>query len=360
MALPTVTAQAGPSSEPAGVVYTADNATGTNHILEFIRKANGTLEAPTVVATGGAGTGASLGNQGGVLLTSDGRWLIVANAGSDDISVFAATDSGLQLTDRVGSQGQLPISLTLHGDLLYVLNAGGEAGGTDSIAGFVFAFGHLFPLPGATSALSANNTDPAEISFTSDGDTLVVTEKGTGLIDTFTVDDLGIASLAKTYSSPAPPPYGFAAGKDDRIYVTQAAGGAGNPGASSVSSYNVRADGRLDPISVSVPTFQTAACWLVLSRGEQFAYAANTPNDSVSSFRVRNNGRLELLKSKAALPGAGSHPAEMGVSLNDQFLYTLNGNGSISAYRITSFDGILTPAAQVSGLPTTLNGLAVR
>ena len=85
------------------------------------------------------------------------------------------------------------ISLTLHGDLPYALNAGGEAGGTDSLAGFVFAYGHLFPIPGATSALSRTDTDPAEVSFTSDGETLVVTEKGTGLIDTFTVGDDGLA-----------------------------------------------------------------------------------------------------------------------------------------------------------------------
>jgi hypothetical protein len=85
------------------------------------------------------------------------------------------------------------ISLTLHGDLPYALNAGGEAGGTDSLAGFVFAYGHLFPIPGATSALSGTDTDPAEVSFTSEGETLVVTEKGTGLIDTFTVGDDGLA-----------------------------------------------------------------------------------------------------------------------------------------------------------------------
>jgi len=50
-----------------------------------------------------------------------------------------------------------------------------------------------FRSQGATSALSGTNTAPAEVSFTSEGETLVVTEKGTGLIDTFTVGDDGLA-----------------------------------------------------------------------------------------------------------------------------------------------------------------------
>jgi 6-phosphogluconolactonase (cycloisomerase 2 family) len=66
------------------------------------------------------------------------------------------------------------------------------------------------------------------------------------------------------------------------------------------------------------------------------------------------------LESTAALPGTGTLPAEMGVSVDNRFLYTLNGNGSINAYHINSFDGDLISASKISGLPTTINGLAVR
>lgn len=344
-----------------GALYTMDNAVGTNHVWAFARAANGSLGTPAVVSTGGAGTGSALENQGAVRLSRDGRWLVVCNAGSDELSVFSVSAQGLTLTDKVGSQGQMPISIALHGDLLYVLNAGGEvAGGSDSIAGFVFAYGHLFPLPGAVCGLSSSNTAPAEIAFTSDGKTLVVTEKGTGLIDTFTVSDGGIATLAKTYSSPAPPPYGFAVGRGDRIFVAQAAGGASNPGASSVSSYLVGSDGSLETISGSVATHQTAACWLALAHDQRFAYTANTPNDSVSSFWVGRDGSLQLLKSQAALPGTGSHPADMGLTLDDRFLYTVNGNGSISGFAVDPFDGSLRPASSAIALPATINGVAVR
>ena len=345
---------------PKGAVYTMDNAGGANHVWAFTRAANGALGTPTIVATGGAGTGTALGNQGAIQLSRDGHWLVVCNAGSDELSVFYVTDQGLTLTDKVSSQGRQPISITLHDDLLYVLNAGGEAGGADSIAGFVLAYGHLFPLPGATSGLSGPNTGPAEVAFTQDGSTLVVTEKGTGLIDTFLVGDDGVAEGAKMFSSPAPPPYGFAAGIDNRIFVTQAAGGGGNPGASSVSSYQVQDDGSLRTISDSVATHQTAACWLVLTSDQRFAYAANTPNDSLSSFSVVPNGKLQLLQSRAALPGTGSHPGEMGLSANNRFLYALDGNGTISAFSVNLFNGSLQATSSTTGLPTTVNGMAVR
>lgn len=345
-----------------GAVYTMDNAAGGNHVWAFGRRANGSLTAPAVVPTGGLGTGNALGNQGGVLLSRSGRWLFVCNAGSDEISVFAATPQGLTLTDKVSAEGHRPISLALHGHLLYVLNAGGADGsGKDTIAGFVFAFGQLQPLPGAVQDLSADNTAPAQIAFTRDGEALVVTEKATGLIDTFTVGDDGLIDGQRTFPSPAPPPFGFAAGRQDRLFVTEANGGAGNPGGGSVSAYEVQEDGSLAAISVSVPTLQTAACWLVLTRNERFAFTANTPSDSLSSFIVRHDGSLHLLKSEAGLTGVGSRPVDMALSVGNRFLYTLNsGNGTVGAFAVNTQNGSLHPLAGAAGLPVTANGLAAR
>lgn len=57
-------------------------------VLAFRRGADGALEQAGGYPTGGAGLGAAhLGSQGSVILTTDGRHLLVTNAGSDDISV---------------------------------------------------------------------------------------------------------------------------------------------------------------------------------------------------------------------------------------------------------------------------------
>ncbi len=351
-----------PDRDGRGGVYTMDNSPGGNNVWAFGRREDGSLSSPRLFATGGLGTGSGLGNQGSVILSPDGRWLFVCNAGSDEISVFKVTPHGLTLADKVQSQGQRPISLALHRNLLYVLNAGGAIpNGADNIAGFLFVHGELLPLPEATHALSASNTGPAQVAFTRDGDYLVVTEKGTALIDVFSLSCDGAVTGMKSFSSPAPPPFGFDTGAFDRIFVTQAAGGAGNPGASSVSSYEITPDGDLQVISDSVATRQTAACWLVLTRNEKFAYTANTPNDSISSFRVGRDGQLELLNSVAASTGTGSGPVDMALSVNNRFLYSLNpGNGTIGSFRLNAKTGSLEPVAAGGTIPKSANGLAAQ
>ena len=72
-----------------GAVYVASNEATGNRILQFLRDEHGVLAAAGSFSTGGVGTGTGLGNQGGVVLTESGEWLLVVNAGSDDISVFA-------------------------------------------------------------------------------------------------------------------------------------------------------------------------------------------------------------------------------------------------------------------------------
>src|SRR5262249_51950197 len=144
--------------------------------------------------TGGSGTGAPQGlpSQASVLLSHDGRWLFVCNAGSSEVSVLRISPGGLTVTDKVASGGRMPVSLALRHNLLYVLNAGGLVGSNDNITGFIFADGNLVPLPGSTHALSADNTGPAEVSFSREGDALIVTERLTSLIDTFVVGEDGL------------------------------------------------------------------------------------------------------------------------------------------------------------------------
>jgi 6-phosphogluconolactonase (cycloisomerase 2 family) len=346
------------ANHSTGAVYTMDNAVGGNHVWAFPRNHDGSLLSPTAYATHGLGTGGSLSSQGSVALSRDGHWLFVCNPGSDEISLLGVTPRGLVLTDTVPSSGHLPVSLTVHGNLLYVLNAGGETGEQDNLAGFVFAGGKLWHLPGATYSLSSSNTAPAEVAFTLDGEHLVVTEKGPGIIDTYAVENEGYVEDHKTFISPNPPPYGFAVGRQDRIFVTQAAGGASATGASSVSSYEVGEWGNLEVISGSVATHQTAACWMAISPDQHFAYSANTPNASISSFQVAPSGSLTLLQSQAATTGANG-PADMAFSADGNYLYSLEpGNGAIGAFSVNPGTGALIPLTPAESLPTSVNGLA--
>jgi len=175
-----------------GAVYTMTNSKQGNEVLVFDRSADGSLSPAGAFETEGLGTGGGLGNQGAVLLTSDNQWLYVVNAGSNTISVFRVKPGALELMGSVDSGGMQPVSLTVDGDLLYVLNAGGAVDAEDNITGFMIEpDGMLQPLAGSTRPLSAADTSPAQIGFSTDGNVLVVAEKDTSKIDTYVVDDDG-------------------------------------------------------------------------------------------------------------------------------------------------------------------------
>jgi len=347
--------------DAVGAVYTMTNAVEGNSVLVFERNKIGLLEPNGEFPTEGLGTGAGLGNQGAVILDPANRWLFVANPGSDDISVFTVLEDGLALIDRVGANGEQPISLTYSHNLLYVLNAGGSVGGVDSISGFrVGADGKLNAIDGSTRPLSADSTAPAQIQFNSDGDVLVVTEKATDTIDTYTLDEAGVPGDPIPQASAGMTPFGFAFGKRDQLFVSEAAGGA--PDQSALSSYVLQADGSLELVSASAPTTETAACWVVVSNDGRVAYTTNAGSGSVSAFAIDFDGEISLLdrNGKAGRTGRDSAPIDMALSNDGRNLYTLNsGNASIGVFRVDRRGG-LQRLRTLRDLPITLNGLAAR
>ena len=167
-----------------GAVYAMTNHAAGNQVVVYSRAPDGQLALKGYVDTGGLGTSRiRLSSQGPVVLSPDNRWLYVVNVGSDDLSVFRVVRDGLRLVQVVPSGGDMPNSVTVHGDLVYVLNNGGL--GLGNITGFRQApDGTLRQLPGSSRPLSAAGAVPAQVSFSPDGGTLVVTEKATNLIDT--------------------------------------------------------------------------------------------------------------------------------------------------------------------------------
>ncbi len=223
-----------------GAVYTMSNAPDRNRVLIFDRLADGRLVRAGAVSTGGSGTGGGLGNQGGLVLTGNEKWLLAVNAGSNSLSVLAVHRRGLRLVEVQPSGGIRPVSVTEHRGLVYVLNAG-----SDSITGFTLGRdGRLRPLDGSDRLLSGVGTDPAQVEFTPHGDALVVTEKATNKIVTFEIGRDGLPGDARVQDSNGQTPFGFAFGKRDQLFVSEAFGGAEN--ASATSSYEIDRQGISD------------------------------------------------------------------------------------------------------------------
>ena len=333
-------------------VYTMSNGTDGNAVLAF-RQHGDTLVPAGSFPTGGKGSGGGLGNQGALAFSDDGDALLVVNPGSHDISVFEINGRYLKLVDRVPSGGTSPISIATHEDYVYVLNAGGQG----NIAGFELTqHNKLKPIAGSNQPLSGANTAPAQISFNLSGDTLVVTEKATHIIDTYAVDEDGVASAPVSQKSNGQTPFGFSFTPRGVLVVSEAFGGA--PNASAVSSYRLR-DGQLNVRSGSIGTTQSAACWIVITKNGKFAYASNTGSNNISSYRVGSAGRLTLQEAVATPTGAG--PIDMALNKNSRFLYVLNaGSDSLEVFRVNRWNGRLTQGTGVSGLPNGANGLVAR
>ncbi len=320
--LPFVPAASAESQE--GAVYVASNEATGNRILQFHGDEHGALTLAGSFSTGGVGTGTGLGNQGGVVLTDDGQWLLVVNAGSNDISVFAVDSDAdsPRLVGRRASGGQRPISIASKHGFVYVLNAGGAVGAADNISGFrLMGRGRLVPIQGSTASLSTANTGPAEIHFGLDDDALFVTEKNTNRIDAFQLDEVGAIRSLLTFSSTGVTPFGFSVSRiADAILVSNAAGGAAN--ASSLTSYRFD-DGALSVLAGPAPTNQSAACWVVTTRSGRFAYTTNTGSGSVSGYSIAANGAPTLLNSDGITAVTGQGPIDAGFRFGGGFLFVV-------------------------------------
>lgn len=342
------------AEDSPGAVFTLSNAADSNRIVSYARDGHGRLQAQASYPTGGRGLGANLGSQGALALSSNGRWLLAVNAGSHDVSVFSVRHDSLVLTDVVPSGGRRPISVTIADNLVYVLNAGGAAGANDTIAGFYLSErGRLLALPGSVRPLSAGDVGPAQISFGLRGDVVIVSEKTTGRLCGFPIDDQGRAGPAVTTLSSGAVPFGFGSSSRGFIFVSEAPG-------SALSSYRLNPNGSLRLITASAANHQAAACWAVVSKDENYVYTANAGNNTLSAYRVARDGSVQWLSQARFTSPAGVHPIDLAVSHDGRFLYSLaDRSGEIVGFRRND-DGSLERVNGVAGLPASTVGLVAR
>jgi 6-phosphogluconolactonase len=337
----------------AAAVYVQTNDAAKNEVVAFRRYADGGLALRGRYETGGRGTGKPhLASQSSVVISGDGRWLLVVNAGSDELSLFTIEDDGLLLAGRIGSGGSTPTSVAVTADLAYVLN-----NGTPNVAGFKIADGDLIPLEGSTRSLSAEDADPAQIAFSPDGGTLVVTERGTNSISTYTIDEQGHANGPTTTKSSGETPYGFDFTAAGAVIVTEAFGGA--TGAAAVSSYAIADGSKLTPVSGSVGDTRSEVCWAAVTKDSRFAYVTNFGDGTISSYAVAGDGSLELLDPVAGTTRLGEKGIrDEAITRNGRYLYAIDPDAQRVFGWSVGEDGGLSSVGEFEGVPETVAGLA--
>jgi 6-phosphogluconolactonase (cycloisomerase 2 family) len=332
-------------------IYVQTNDAERNEIVAFDRSADGRLEQLGIFDTGGRGTGKPhLPSQSSVVLNGDGSLLLVTNTGSDEISLFGVEPDGLLLVATAPSGGSRPTSIAVHGETAYVLN-NGEPG----ISGFSLAGGALAPLDGSSMKLD-DGADPAQIAFSPDGRTIVVTERGTNTISTFTIDEQGHAHGPATIASSGATPYGFDFA-DDAVIVTEAFGG--EVGAAAASSYSLDEPGRLAPVSASIGDTRSEVCWAAITNDGRFAYVTNFGDGTISSYSIGADGSIELLEPVAASTRLGEKGIrDEAISRDGRYLYAIDADAQRVFGWTVGDDGRLAPVGEFEGVPVTVAGLA--
>jgi 6-phosphogluconolactonase len=355
-----------------GKVYVLRNMLAGNTVVSLQRNQDGSLTRLEEVSTGGLGSGPiplpppiggpnPLDSQDALIATPNGRFLLAVNAGSNEISVLGIRGEGLVLTDKVSSNGEYPVSLSVHGSLVYVLNSHGNP----NINGFnLDDSGKLTSIPDSTRSAGSPTADPAQVAFAPDGNTLIVTERLANLIDVFQMTKRGTPGTHAQLVSNNHTPFGVSFGRGRIIAITETnervpripvINGA------SVSTYRIGATGELTAVSVAVPDHQSAACWIRFTPNRQFAYVSNTGSGTLSSYAVSPRGDLVLAEEIAAdTGGPQSVPIDLAITPDGEFLYVLSSLlGTIQGYRIER-DGTLTHVSSTDGFLISVQGIVTQ
>jgi 6-phosphogluconolactonase (cycloisomerase 2 family) len=333
------------------VFVQSDDMAG-NTITVYDRQHDGTLSPAGTYATGGNGgqlVGSLvdyLASQNSLVYDAGQRELFAVNAGSNTVSVFDVDGSHLWLRQVVGSDGIFPVSIAVHGDLVYVLNA--LNGGT--IQGYRLSDGDLSPISDSSRALGLDVTatpqyvtTPGDIAFTPDGrDLLVTTKANTNDIDVFSVDASGLpAATPVVNSEPGTVPFALAFEGRDQVAVGEAMTDA-------VATFDLNADGTLQPLD-SLGTGGAATCWLVADG--HVLFAGNAGSHTESSVLDSRSGALTL----AATTNTDAGTVDATTSPDGRYLYVqTGGNGIVDEFRVGSA-GSLTEVGSVT-VPNAVGG----
>jgi 6-phosphogluconolactonase (cycloisomerase 2 family) len=331
---------------PRGVVFAQTDNTAGNAVVAYDRAPDGTLTLAGTYPAGGLGgvlTGSvvdHLASQGSLQYDQEHGLLYAVNAGSDTVSVFAVDGDRLALRQVVWSGGTFPVSVSVHGNYVYVLNALG--GG--SVYGYRVDGGRLSPMRGSARALNLTpvtgpnqfTNTPGQVAFTPDGSALLVTTKANGNdIDVFSVGRDGRLSAAPVVNSePGAVPFAISFGRTGDVLIAEA-------GPSALATFALSGGGAATQLDIAL-TGQSATCWV--ARAGRYFFTSNAGSASVSGYTVGSDGSLTALGNT----GTNAGTVDAVSAAQGRFLYVQTGGAGVVDEYAVGAGGSLTGIGSVT------------
>jgi DNA-binding beta-propeller fold protein YncE len=332
-------------------VFVQNDDLAGNTIVAYDRTSTGSLVLAGSYPTGGRGGALDgsvvdhLASQGSLAYDPGSGLLYAVNAGSDTITTFAVHGDRLVRRQVISSGGAFPVSIAVHGNLVFVLNA--RSGG--SLDGFVRVGDVLVRIPGWHRGLGLDphqtpefTSTPGQVAFNPDGSRLLVTTKnGANSIDVFRVGLAGPSAKPRVTTLPGAVPFAVAFDAAGHLDVAEA-------GPNAAATFRLNGDGSLTALDSSL-TGEAATCWIVPVDGK--LYLSNAGSGTVSGYTVDRQGILNALGTTATDPGT----VDAAATPDGRFLYVQAGAaGIVDAYRIGT-GGSLTRVGSVT-VPGAVGG----
>ncbi|MFZ0638169.1 MAG: beta-propeller fold lactonase family protein [Candidatus Acidiferrales bacterium] len=285
---------------------------------------------PATVATGA--------NPKMVVVTPNGQFVYVVNAGDNTVSMYSAADTGVltPLTPPTVPTGNLPQGLAVDslGRFVYAANSNDN---TVSMYTINPGTGMLTP---TTPPTFAAGSGPDFVTLTESAGPLVEGGSGFAYVSNQNDDTVSMYSVNQTTGVLRPLTPATVATGPSPVGVTLDPGGYAyvpNEGGNTISVYSINTDGTLtstgtvttgnQPTSVAVPS-------------SRFAYVVNRLDDAVSTYTINDStGNLTPNGTGTVPTNAQPFPIILGPYSN--FAFVVNESGSVSIYSLNS-DGTLT------------------
>lgn len=386
---------------PSDVVYVQTNNfnDGQNAVLAYRDKGNGKLEpiAGSPFMTNGSGVGnpmqalGPLDSDYELRLSTDKKYLLAVNSGSNTIAVFSIKSNG-SLEHVAGSPfpagGETPTSLDVWGSYVYVVNKSDNPLHPATMAPNYSTFtidgaGKLTPVANGKFE-TAPNTSPSNALVSYDGKFLFGTDflgfmqmPAVGTLRSFTVGGEGV--LAPVAGTPYALPSGATPPDNGALGLWQHPSGnplyVGIPVQGKVGVYNIDGSTGALTLQTSVAAGK-AACWMRTNKAGSYLYVLNSGDNTVQVYNTSSPmsptsvQTLELKNSGPEYAGPGgvmfktSQCFSLGFSTDEKILYVVcqhtNKDFSIGNYNslhalIVGSDGKLTESTDPIQLPVASN-----